>query len=410
MPDSHLTMGDAYRELLTPADEIAWRTARAQAALGAEGLDALFIIQNADLYYFAGTVQDGLLAIPAAGDPLFLVRRVLERAREESPLRRIVPVESPREYPARLAEHGIHPLRRVGLELDVMPAAQYGRQVRAFPQVEFEDASPLIRRVRAVKRPWELEQMRRAAAIQDRMVRRLCGVAKPGMTELELALEMEGAGRRAGHQGLIRFRRFNAEVFIGHLLAGPSATVPAFLDAPTGGWGPGPALGNGAGARPIRAHEPILCDLNGCFNGYHSDQTRTLAIGGLPPEMVRAFAACRAILDAAQGWLRPGVPASEVYASCVALADRLGFAETFMGHGATKVSYVGHGVGVEIDELPVLAPGVPTPLEPGMVIAVEPKIVFPGRGMVGVEDQFVVGEGSGEAAPINVTPRDLIVL
>ena len=207
---------------------------------------------------------------------------------------------------------------------------------------------------------------------------------------------------------MIRFRRFNAEVFLGHLLAGESAALPAFLDAPTGGAGLGPALGNGAGRRPVRAGEPILCDLNGCFNGYNSDQTRTVVLGALPEEMARAFAACRDILEAAQGWLRPGVAAGEVYARCAALAERLGFGETFMGHGATRAAYVGHGVGVEMDELPVLAPGVPTPLEAGMTIAVEPKIVFPGRGMVGVEDTFLVGEG--EAAPINLTPRDLITV
>ena len=129
-------MHDQFADLLTPAGEIAWRTARAQAAMAAQGLDALFIVQNADLYYFAGAVQEGLLAILAAGEPLFLVRRVLDRAREESPLQRIVPVGSPREYPAGLAAHGIGPLRRVGLELDVLPAAQYLRQGRAFPGVE----------------------------------------------------------------------------------------------------------------------------------------------------------------------------------------------------------------------------------------------------------------------------------
>ncbi len=400
-------MGEEFRDHLTPAAEITWRTARAQAAMVTEGLDALFIVQNADLYYFGGTVQDGLLAIPAAGDPVFLVRRVPDRAREESPLR-IAPAESPREYPALLTGHGIGPLRRVGLELDVLPAAQYLRQIRAFPGVKFVDASNLIRQVRAVKRPWEVAQLRRAASIQDRMLRRLCEVAKPGRTELELAAEVEAEGRRAGHQGFIRFRRFNAEVFVGHLLAGENATRPAFLDAPTGGSGLGPALGNGAGTRPVRANEPILCDLNGCFNGYHSDQTRTLVLGALPEEMVRAFAACREILEAAQGWLRPGVRAGEVYDRCVALAERLSFAETFMGHEASRVPYVGHGVGVEMDELPVLAAGNRMPLEAGMTIAVKPKIVFPARGMVGIEDLFLVGEG--DTTPINITPRDLFVL
>jgi len=401
-------MSHPFDDLLTPAAEIAWRIGRAQAAMAARELDALFIVQNADLYYFAGTVQDGLLAIPAGGDPVFLVRRAPERARKESPLACVVPVESPRAYPSLLASHGMGALRRVGVELDVLPAALYLRQARAFPGVEFVDASDAIRRVRSVKRPWEVEQMRQAARIQDRMVRRLCEVVKPGMTELDLAIEMEAEGRRAGHQGLVRFRRFNQDVFIGHFLAGENAARPAFIDAPTGGLGLGPALGNGVSRRPIGADEPILFDYNACFNGYHSDQTRTLVLGTLPDEMVRAYAACREILEAAQAWLRPGADPGELYARCVALAGRRGYAGVFMGHGAAQVPYVGHGVGVEMDEVPVLAPNGGGPLEAGMTIAVEPKIVFPERGMVGVEDVFVVGER--EAMPINVTPRDLIAL
>ncbi|HEY7676220.1 MAG TPA: Xaa-Pro peptidase family protein [Candidatus Methylomirabilis sp.] len=401
-------MAHPFQDLLTPAVEIAWRIGRAQAAMAARGLDALFIAQNADLYYFTGTVQDGLLAIPAAGDPVFLVRRVPERAREESPLARIIPVETPRAYPSLLASQGMGALRRVGVELDVLPAALYLRQARAYPGVEFVDASDAIRMVRSVKRPWEVEQMRRAAEIQDRMVRRLCEVLHPGMTELDLAIEMEAEGRRAGHQGLVRFRRFNQEVFFGHFLTGENAARPAFTDAPTGGLGMGPALGNGVSRRRIRAHEPVLFDYNGCYNGYHSDQTRTLALGTLPEEMVRAHAGCREILEAAQAWLRPGADPGDVYARCVALAARLGYAEVFMGYGAGQVPYVGHGVGVEMDELPVLARNGGAPLEAGMAIAVEPKIVFPGRGMVGVEDVLLVGEG--EATPLNVTPRDLIVI
>ncbi len=401
-------MGESFEDLLTPPAEIAWRMGRAQAALAAPGLDALFVVQNADLYYFSGTIQDGLLAIPAAGEPAFLVRRAAERARAESPLARIVPAESPRDFPSLLAAQGIGPLQRVGLELDVLPAAQYLRQCRAFPGVEFVDASALIRGLRAVKRPWEVAQMRRAAAIQDRMVRRLCEVLRPGMTELEVAIEMEAEGRRAGHQGLVRFRRFNQEVFIGHFLAGENAALPAFTDAPTGGRGVGPALGNGVSCRPILANEPILFDYNGCYNGYHSDQTRTLVLGALPEAMARAFAACREILEAVQEWLRPGISAGEVHARGLAMADRLGYAKVFMGHGAAQVPYVGHGVGVEMDELPILARGSRSPIEAGMTLAVEPKIVFPGEGMVGIEDVFLVGEA--EATPLNVTPRELIAL
>jgi Xaa-Pro aminopeptidase len=228
------------------------------------------------------------------------------------------------------------------------------------------------------------------------------------VTEIELACAMDTAGRRAGHQGLIRFRRFNQDVFMGHVMAGENAALPSAADAPSGGLGVSPALGNGAAHRPVRPGEPILVDYNGCYNGYNSDQTRTAVLGTLPPEMTHAYAACCEILEAAAGWLRPGVPAGDVYARCAALAGRLGFAESFMGCGPTQVPYVGHGVGIEIDELPVLALGVRTALEAGMTIAVEPKIVFPGRGMVGVEDVFLIGEGA--TTRINVTPRDLLML
>jgi len=407
-PDMPGVIRGLFAGLLVPQVEIAHRTARVQRAMQTRGLDAVFVLQNADLFYFTGTIADGLLAIPAAGEPLFLVRRSAERARIESPLEAIVGVESPREYPALLAAHGIGPLRRVGLEMDVLPALHYLRYVRAFPAAEFLDASPLIRAVRAVKRPWEIEMMRRAAAIQDRVFRRLAEVLRPDLTELDLVVELEAAARLAGHQGLIRFRRFNQDVFMGHLLVGEAASVPSFIDAPAGGIGVGPALGNGASRRPVGAREPVLLDFNGCYNGYNSDQTRTLAVGGLPEDMVRAYAACRQILAEAGRLLRPGVTAGWVYDRCVAIARDLGYAETFMGHGAARAPYVGHGVGVEIDEVPPLASGVEMLLEAGMTLALEPKIVFPGRGVVGVEDTFLVEEGG--PVPLTVSPRELTIV
>jgi Xaa-Pro aminopeptidase len=124
--------------------------------------------------------------------------------------------------------------------------------------------------------------------------------------------------------------------------------------------------------------------------------------------MVKAYEACLTILAEALAVLRPGVKGSEVFAHAAALAERLGYGERFMNTGPAKVGFVGHGVGVELDEIPYLAKGADHTLEVGMTVAVEPKIVFPGRGIVGVEDTVLVTPGAPEC--LTLTPRDLVIL
>jgi Xaa-Pro dipeptidase len=394
---------------LTPRSELDSRIARLQARLAAaDDAEAVFIFQGADLFYFSGTVQDAWLVIPREGSPLMLVRRSLERARAESVLDHVLPLENPREIPKILASHGLGGLRRVGLEFDVLPVQHYARVGRLFPTMQFVDASGLIREVRTVKSAYEVARIRRAAAIQDRMATRLREVLKPGMTELAVAAEIEAEARRQGHQGVIRYRRFNQECFFGHLLSGENGAVPSWLDSATGGTGLSPALGTGVSTRRIQPYEPILLDYAGACDGYYSDQTRLFSLGPLPEDLVKAYEACLQILEEALASLRPGVKASEVFARAAALAERLGYADRFMNTGPAQVSFVGHGLGVELDEIPYLAKGYDMTLEAGMTLAVEPKIVFPGRGIVGVEDTVLVTAGDPEC--LTFTPRDLVVL
>ncbi len=395
---------------LTPRSEIDTRIARLQARLAAvDDAEAVFVLQNADLFYFTGTVQDAWLVIPREGAPLLLVRKSLERARAESPLPHILPIETPREIPALLAGHGLGKLRRVGLEFDALPVQQYIRIGRVFPSMQFVDASMQIREVRMIKSPHEVDIMRRAALIQDHMARRLREVLRAGMTELEVAAEIEAEARRYGHQGLVRMRRFNQECHYGHLMSGEGASAPIFMDSPNGGNGLSPAFGSGgASLRRINPNEPILLDYVGVVDGYHSDQTRLFALGGLPDDLVKGYEACLAIRQEVLAHLRPGMKSGEVYAHAAGLAERLGYGEGFMNAGAAQVSFVGHGVGIELDELPLLADGARQTIEVGMTIAVEPKIVFPGRGMVGVEDTILVTPSGPEC--LTVTPRDLVIL
>ena len=394
---------------LTPRSELDNRIARLQAKLvAANDAEAVFLLQAADLFYFAGTVQDAWLVIPREGGALMLVRRSLERAQAESALEHILPLGNPREIPKLLAAHGLGGLKRVGLEFDVLPVQQYARVGRLFPTMQFVDASQVIREVRMRKSPYEVERIRRAALIQDRMAAKVRAVLTPGMTELELAAEIEAEARRQGHQGLIRARRFNLDCFYGHLLSGENGAVPSWMDSPTGGTGLSPAFGTGLGVRRIQANEPIMLDYAGAVDGYHSDQARVFCLGPLPEDMVKGHAACIAILEEVLACLRPGATAGEVFARAKATADQLGYADRFMNTGPAQVAFVGHGVGVELDEIPYLAANSDVRIEAGMVLAVEPKIVFPGRGIVGVEDTVLVTTDEPEV--LTTTPRELVIL
>src|SRR5512138_1694430 len=133
---------------ITPATELEHRCSRLQQQMAAAGLDAVIIVQNADLFYFTGSIQSGNLYVPVHGQPIYMVRRDAGRARMESGLREVVPFVSMRDVPRILAEYGYPEPARIGLELDVLPVNLYERYRATFPAATFSDATPLIRLVR----------------------------------------------------------------------------------------------------------------------------------------------------------------------------------------------------------------------------------------------------------------------
>jgi Xaa-Pro dipeptidase len=357
----------------------------------ASQIDALVIVQDADLFYFTGTVQAGTLYVPAEGESLYLVRREITRARRESPLPCIVPLASMRDMASRISEHGCSPAKRVGFELDTVPVGFFERYRKVFASCEVVDASPLIRRIRAIKSPFEIALVKKAAAQIDRIYRAACSIVREGMTQIELAAELERLARLDGHPGPIRMRAFNGWMSFGHVMAGPDSAMPAYVDTPLGGVGPHPSFGQGASFSKIARHEPIIVDWGGFADGYLADQTRILCIGELPQHLVRAYEDMREVQVQMKATARPGVCWSELYQQAVSLAGARGHANRFMGTQGAQVSFVGHGVGIEIDELPFLARGFDDEvLEVGMVFAFEPKVVFPGEGAVGIENTFLV--------------------
>lgn len=451
----------------TPKEEIEGRIGRFQALLRENGVEAALIgdtvAEKVDLFYLSGTTQQAHLYVPAEGPPLLWVRKDLERARLDSPLERIGPLKGVGQLPELLRGAG-HPLpASLGLQLAKVPARAFleYRDLLGKPRVVDLSQLDLLRSLRMIKSSHEVSLIRRAARIVDAVLQSIGenghgqaklatpgdenglqrdgsiftanpheppGLVAPavekvfekdpgifavkllreGMTEVELAGCLEAIARREGHQGILRMDNGTQENFYGECLSGAEATISTFFDGPLGGWGLSPAMPQSAGFKPIRRGEPIVLDFVGVFNGYVADQTRVAVIGSLPPRLARAYEATLMIQEAVIREIRPGTRSRELYELAQDLARKLGYADHFMGHGERQVRFIGHGVGLTMDDLPVITSSkrFDLPLQPGMVIALEPKLVFPGEGAVGIEDTLLVTQYGCE--PLTFTGKEVI--
>lgn len=378
---------------ITPAIELEHRCSRMQQMMAVEGLDAAIIMQSADLYYFTGTIQTGCLYIPVKGQPLYLVRRDASRARMESGLREVMPFASMSQLPEFLANYGYPTPNVIGMEFDVLPVALFERYRRVFPQASIVDASTLIRRLRMKKSSYEIHLLQDAAVQVDKVYRSAVEYLREGITDLQFAAELERVARLEGHQGLVRMRVFNGEMLFGHTFSGADSAVPAYTDTPLGGLGVTPSFGQGASYKPIGRNEPIIVDFAGCCDGYLVDQTRVMAIGGLSVKLVKGYEDMLRIQELMKS-LAPQFPSwGELYDECLAMANAMGYGDSFMGARGSQTSFIGHGIGIEIDEYPFIAKGFHDfKLEPGMAFAFEPKLVFPGEGAVGIENSFYLAD------------------
>ncbi|RJX19789.1 MAG: aminopeptidase P family protein [Ammonifex sp.] len=373
------------------AAEVGRRVEGLQALLLSQGLTGALIVQSADVVYYTGTYQNGHLYVPVEGKPVFMVRRDFERARESAAVESIVPLKSYRDIPRVISEHGLTAPEKLGLEFDVLPVNVYLQYGKVFPAASFVDISPLIRQQRAVKSDYELEALAESGRLLDAMLAVVPRVAALGETELAMAGMFEGEARRLGHQGLVRFRGMNPDFFMGHLLTGASAAEASYFDGPVSGTGLDQTFAFGAGRRRLEPNEPLYVDYGAAYRSYITDATRVFVFGRLNGRLERAHHAALEIQAAVLDMVKPGVVTADLYDAAVRLAQRAGLAEYFQGW-RQPVQFIGHGVGLELNELPVIATGVKEPLAAGMVFALEPKFVFPGEGAVGIENTIVVAQ------------------
>lgn len=372
----------------TPKEEIEARLEGFRKRMAVEGISFAVILQNVDLFYFTGTLQKGVLIVPVDGPPLFFIERSLYRATEESPLE-IIPIKKDKDVGDILRAKGFIK-GACGMELDVIPVTLFERWKSILGITGITDISPLIRDLRLIKSEFEIAQIIKSGQIMSHVFEKAKEIIKEGMREIDIESAIIAEGRRAGHQGFLRMRGLNQEMMCGYVTQGYSATIHSHADVPIAGFGVTHAIAQGASVQRIMKGAPVIIDYGGGYNGYITDETRVYAVGELKDIFLKGYQVAREIVEETMSFAREGIDATEIFAKAMEWVRKAKLEEYFMGHGEGQVSFVGHGLGLEINELPVITPRHKTILKEGMVFAFEPKFIFPDEGAVGIEVDFIV--------------------
>lgn len=353
----------------------------------------LAIFSKINQFYFTGTMQDGVLLIPRDQPAIYWVRRSLQRAQDESKFSDIRAMNSFRDAAAAMA-----PLpATVHLETERVPLAMYQRFNKHFSFDHVESADLSIAAVRAIKSHYELQRMEESGKIHnDILVNKLPPLLHDGITEADLGGALYGEMVRGGHHGIARFSMYDTEILLGHICFGESSIYPTSFDGPGGNYGMSPAVPLlGSRHRTLQHGDLVFVDIGCGVDGYHTDKTMTYVYKGqLPESAIDIHKRCVQIQNDTAELLKPGAIPAQIYAEITAKIDDE-FMVGFMGFGDRQARFLGHGIGLHIDEWPVLAKGFDEPLQENMVLAIEPKKGIAGIGMVGTENTFVVTPQGG---------------
>ena len=351
------------------------------------------IFSKINLYYFTGTMQDGMLIIER-DNSTFWIRRSFERAENESLFYSLKPMNSYRDAAALYSDIP----ETVYIETEIVPLAMYSRFQKHFPFKDFKPLDHVLASIRSVKSDYELSLMRRAGQIHGHVLEDLVpGLLRQDMSETDLASDLFKKMMEEGHHGVSRFGMFDTEMVLGQLGFGESSIYPSCFNGPGGNSGISPAVPLiGSRDRKLEKGDLVFVDVGCGVEGYNTDKTMTYMYKApLKKEAIKAHETCVDIQNNIASMLKPGAVPAEIYRSII---DDLSpdFLENFMGYGKRSVKFLGHGIGLLIDETPVIAEGFKEPLKEGMVFAVEPKKGIKGVGMVGIENTFIVTKNGGE--------------
>lgn len=340
------------------------RLERLRSYLWEQGLDAFVVTAPVNRAYLTGfTGGAGLLLLSREGALLLTDARYVEQAKEEAPGLEVRQTgrEPVQDLAAVLRSWGAV---EVGFEADHLTVKRFRSWERELPEVQWREVGGAVERLRVIKEEGELASIREAVSIAEAALREVFSLLSAGRTESELALELEFSMRRRG------------------------ATAPAFETIVASG--PRGALPHGvASQRRLRRGDLVTIDCGALYRGYTSDLTRTFVLGKPDPRQREVYELVRLAQQEGIRAIRPGRTAREVDAAARRVIEEGGLGEYF-GHG------LGHGVGREVHEQPVVGPSSEEILQPGMVMTVEPGIYIPEWGGVRIEDMVLVTENGCE--------------
>lgn len=388
-------------------DEQSARLGRVYAKMREAGITAALIRNNSNIYYLTGRVFRGYVYLPGESQqPLYFVR-------QPSTLRSEIPgvlfhIHKPEEIASLLAGQGLPVPGDIALELDNISYSAAERLAKAFGlAAPGKNMSPVMRAARSVKTKVEQDMLVRSGEKQTYVYSRIPHLYQEGMRDIDLQIEIERASRQEGCLGLFRVAGDEMEIFMGNVLTGRNADEPSPYDFAMGGLGLDPSLPVGANGTVIKPGIPVMVDVNGNYTGYMTDMTRMYYIDHLPDEARRACKLSADICEALAAMMIPGAKACDLYAKAVAMVEEAGMKEYFMGH-RSQAGFVGHGVGIEVNEAPVIAPRSRDIIEAGNVIALEPKFVMPEIGPVGIENTYIVTTEGGRR--ITTAPEEPMIM
>ncbi len=384
------------------AKELKLRWDKIQQNMSDVHADGLLICDNVNLYYVSGRIFRGYCYIPVKGEPIFFVRRPLGLNGTQ-----VVYIRKPEEIGEYLQKNGIAFPDKLLLESDSISYSNYKRYETIFTPKEVLNGTALLRRCRSIKTPYEIDLIRRSGELHAKAYETIPSLYRKGMTDLEFSIELEHECRKLGSLGIFRIFGQSMEIFMGSVLAGDNADIPSPYDFAMGGAGLDVSLPVGCNGTVLTEGMSLMVDMGGNFTGYMTDMTRTYAIGSVQELALKAHETSIAIHQAIAAKARPGVAAKDLYELAAEMANHARLSDYFMGH-RQKAGFIGHGVGIEINEAPVLAPRSRDILAEGMVFALEPKFVIPGTGALGIENTYAVTADGVEK--LTVCKEELISL
>ena len=367
-------------------NELEQKWQRIQQAMQRQEADGCLLSMNMNLYYASGQVFNGYFYLPAEGRPYWFVKRLTVPETNQ-----VHVIRKPEQIPDFFRDLNLAMPRKLLLEADELSYNEYIRLQKVFQPEEAGNATAFMRNLRRVKTPWEIGQFRIAARKHEATYSEIPECFRPGMTDLEFQYEIEKRMRKNGSIGLFRAFGANMDIYMGSILAGENAETPSPFDFALGGGGIDASCPLGANGTLLKEGTAIMVDMAGNYTAYMTDMTRVFSVGRLTEEAYRAHQVALTIQQEVENATRPGTACSDLYNIAANIAKKEGLSANFMGT-EQQAKFVGHGIGIQINELPVLTPRSKEELLPNMVFALEPKFVIPGVGAVGIENSFLVTE------------------